>query len=618
MKYLILALTLLVSLPTFSRWAEPSEASYETIYEEYKYRIYKDYNFESTYTFKGKVLNDSGRDRLGTIRFNYQPASRILSIVDAWSDLNGKITNVPRSSIVNSPVTVAEGGYDERRQIVIPYSQVEVGTVVSYVLKSKSLIPLLGQFSSDLAFDRRLITSGSYTFDSDNKLFFDMNDPDGAMELKEEQKDSRYFYTLTIKKPIYRSVLEEDASYLPLSQIPSFTVSSAETYKDYFLATAKEWSEVLSSPLPNSLKSLVEAAKKISDPVEQINFVSSKLANQMRYMGDWRSVKGGYVPRSLEIIADTQYGDCKDYSIVLVKLYRELGFVSHPALVFRSKDMEEAPKRPTVTYFNHAIASVEIKGKIHWVDGTNFVSNVMGVPDDISDRQALILNPENVRLEFLDWGSPKDNYYATNRDTVKSSKNTIKEKVTYIFKGEMARKWAGQELLLSKIAIENQFKKSYTRSSNYISAKVQPFDFSSRSLSPLKLEIDLERYFTSARTTSGSAFIFSSIDYDSLMAIDGKTRVSAFNAGGAGTWHSELELKKFNIQGRNLKSCKAVHPAVEYIWNIDYLKGGDVKIVEDLITKKRYITPEELRAPEFIKFQKDMKACFGDKYLVYK
>ena len=56
-------------------------------------------------------------------------------------------------------------------------------------------------------------------------------------------------------------------------------------------------------------------AREKKTDVEQLNAVTSGVAESIRYVGDWRLVKGAFNPRPLATIARSGYGDCKDFTV---------------------------------------------------------------------------------------------------------------------------------------------------------------------------------------------------------------------------------------------------------------------------------------------------------------
>jgi transglutaminase-like putative cysteine protease len=83
--------------------------------------------------------------------------------------------------------------------------------------------------------------------------------------------------------------------------------------------------------------------------------------------------EGGYVPRSVEEIWRTRFGDCKDASRLLAALLGRLGVQACPALVntVQGWDIKDGPAHPRA--FDHCIVRARIGGQTYWLDGTRAV-----------------------------------------------------------------------------------------------------------------------------------------------------------------------------------------------------------------------------------------------------
>jgi hypothetical protein len=66
----------------------------------------------------------------------------------------------------------------------------------------------------------------------------------------------------------------------------------------------------------------------------------------------------------------SRWGDCKDKTLLLVALLRELGLEANPALVNTRLQQRLADKLPSPFLFDHVIAQVVDQGRAYWVDGT--------------------------------------------------------------------------------------------------------------------------------------------------------------------------------------------------------------------------------------------------------
>ena len=147
--------------------------------------------------------------------------------------------------------------------------------------------------------------------------------------------------------------------------------------------------------------------------IEKLNTVTSLLAENINYLGDWRPISGLYVPRDLEAIANTKLADCKDFSAATAAILRKLGMEAHISWVKRGLGAFESPTPlPTMTEFNHAIVRAVTSGRTYWVDPTNFSSFAQGIFPDIADKRTLTLDPAGIVLPA---------HRKSNRKTAKSS-----------------------------------------------------------------------------------------------------------------------------------------------------------------------------------------------------
>lgn len=80
--------------------------------------------------------------------------------------------------------------------------------------------------------------------------------------------------------------------------------------------------------------------------------------------------EGGFRPRALRTIWSTRYGDCKDASVLLTSVLRQMGFDACCALVNvgMGEDLNNAIPSPRA--FNHCIVRLRHEGRDYWLDGT--------------------------------------------------------------------------------------------------------------------------------------------------------------------------------------------------------------------------------------------------------
>ncbi len=123
---------------------------------------------------------------------------------------------------------------------------------------------------------------------------------------------------------------------------------------------------------------------------EQISYVSMSIGH------------GAYRPSGPETVLERRYGDCKDKSVLLVALLRELRIESQPALVHSRRGRTLPDSLPSPFAFDHAIVRMQIGTNTYWLDGTatkQYAELSPSVPADF--EQALVLTVGTLGLAAI-------------------------------------------------------------------------------------------------------------------------------------------------------------------------------------------------------------------------
>lgn len=80
--------------------------------------------------------------------------------------------------------------------------------------------------------------------------------------------------------------------------------------------------------------------------------------------------EGGFRPRALRTIWSTRYGDCKDASVLLTSVLRQMGLDACCALVNVGLGGDLSNAIPSPRAFNHCIVRLRHEGREYWLDGT--------------------------------------------------------------------------------------------------------------------------------------------------------------------------------------------------------------------------------------------------------
>ena len=126
----------------------------------------------------------------------------------------------------------------------------------------------------------------------------------------------------------------------------------------------------IDSELPSDLAAEVDRLEHefpdVADRVaEWLRFVQRQLRYFAQTLGE-----GGIVPRSIDVIWMSRFGDCKDAARLFVAGARRMGADACAALVSTTHGLAIGELLPSPAVFNHCIVRVRLNNKTHWLDPT--------------------------------------------------------------------------------------------------------------------------------------------------------------------------------------------------------------------------------------------------------
>lgn len=230
-----------------------------------------------------------------------------------------------------------------------------------------------------------------------------------------EKKDFRVIKKK--KRKIYHIRIENLPPFKKETSMPHFS----EILPAVYFTSHRDWGELHRWYL-SLLRDRIKVSPEMKDVLhriidrddsvlEKVKKVYNHVNEQIRYVGFEFGI-GGIQPRSSELTYHTRMGDCKDISLVLVAMLREIGIDARLALI-RTRDRGTA--NLTVPYlgeFNHAICYVG-SGLRLFLDGTSKSSGIRELPADDLDVTVLVLNEKG--YSFM---NTQSSYYHSNHERV--------------------------------------------------------------------------------------------------------------------------------------------------------------------------------------------------------
>jgi len=617
-------LLLLIGNQSQARFATDKDLSYVIEFEHLEIHIDKDGFSKMVSEVQLKILNDQGRNQVGISRLNYDSNSTELRLLEAKTINDDKETKVSSSQIQLQDVPGSPVGFDQMKEMVIVFPQVQVGSRIYYKLEEKTqeiaeekLWSIMGEYHN------RAIDNFKADITSELPLFAKVNDPDHKFSYSTTSKDGKFFMHLELLKPVRSVIQDEHLSFTDPNRTLHWLVSTREHWSNLAPNRIADIGKLIQEPLPKAFAEIKDKAAKVSDHVEQLNLLTSLLADRLRYFGDWRQRRGGYLPRSLKEIADTGYGDCKDFALVLTAMSRALGFDANMAWIRRNihPGMDPAEYPASLQIFNHAVARVQDGNRVYWLDGTNPTSRAQGIPFDIADRNAFVLKAPDGFLDRTPARLPVDRqmtydltyqiHWQKNQPEETNVEGHIQlqnEAANDYFAGLYLRPQASQDYNWILFLAGSSKILDWSTTSNDLRQRIPAADFSV----PFKFKLDN----VLSRTSAGEGFDLPyTEDIFQLSVLNVRDRAGDVFLGAPYLAERKALIKDVKVTGEQSLNCEIQSPWLDISRKVRKSKEG-VEVVDRVQSKVVKILLNELVTPTYEHFQRQIGNCFRNATLV--
>ncbi len=605
-----ICLSFLLTSQSPARWATFEEASVEFLSYTRNVLILASGKSEEVIEQKVKILNESGRNDYGIQRLIYNSNIEHIEILEAKTTYQGKEYTVDKKSIEVKPLASDGSGFDQMVQVLVSFPQVRPGSETSLKYKiTTSKQPLPNYFASGFWFGQEGVWRQSHV-NIKSELPFQhlVNDPKSILQVKQTQDKQYHILDISLQKAVYESGINEpDFSQIPQELKTWVTISTARTFEELGKEIAPNFINILNQPLPEVLESIKKTAQDIQDPIDQINHVTSSLSEKVRYMGDWRSIEGRYAPRPLKTIAESGFGDCKDFSVATGAILKSLGYKIHFALVNRH-DAYLVPRKtlPSLGFFNHVMLKVTDKnGKVFWIDPTNTVSMANGLFPDIADRPTLLLDKDNPTYEQI----PSIDYKHArfeNEKTLQLKPGSLlhTQGVVRTF-GEKNLMLTGATLSNSAQAVGEMIVHNLSGEATPISQHVQLPDLSSRICKDVSFSYDYEQENEVLLTNAGDGINLEA-SWANTYLNTSTDQVGTLFIDHPYTLKRKLLIKNVKVENLNNLNYHLKAPWVEAQRECRMVPEG-IEIVENVSILKSFISADEVKTPSFKEFRTQLK-----------
>ncbi|WP_264374950.1 MULTISPECIES: DUF3857 domain-containing protein [unclassified Wolbachia] len=597
-----------------ARWSKYEDASVEVKFSNVNINVNRDGTYETEVELQAKILKESGRDRFSLYSLIYNDDSADLTVLEAKTAYNGEEYIVTEDMIEDKPLASPSKGFDQLRQVTISFPKIEIGTEVYLRYKQvNKKVPVDNFYGLSFSYHGDYLQAENTKINSELPLEIKVNDPREVLEIAEEKNDDIHSISIALKKAVYENTTNEPHNgILNIKHNTWVSLSSLSEWEDLAKKLAPGYHSVINQPLPATFEAIAEFADNESTDEEKINAVTSLLNEKVQYMGDWRTVSGKFFPRDLEKIADSQVGDCKDFSASTAAILQKLGYKVQPILVMRGTTSTSNPEAlPNMGNFNHVMLKVTNRdGKIYWIDPTNTVSMARGIFPDIADRNALVLDSEEA--DYIKIPAVQgENSKVISHSELTIEDNVVNEYGQLTVQGEAALGLTGVGLYYS----DEQLRDSVFRmiSGVYLDEEEKKFlelpDLTLRNVEDLTIKYEFQQKNKIFKTNLGPALNLGD-NWLNDVVNTASDQVSDLFIGVPKTKESHMIIKDIKI-----KNCENLNFEIDSPWlyvNRFCKYKNDGTEFSNLITiKKSFITNEELKTAEYKNLKSELENNFS-------
>lgn len=174
-----------------------------------------------------------------------------------------------------------------------------------------------------------------------------------------------------------RRILRFEARELPATLGEPYVPGDVQTYRWLQFSEMNQWRDVNrwaqglfdTPPAGAALEEALRAARKAATQQEKVAKVLEFVQNEIRYLS-LSLGENSHRPYPPAQVLQRRYGDCKDKTLLMVSMLRELGIDAQPVLVstYFKKGLERMLPSPIL--FDHAIVRTRVQGKTYYFDPT--------------------------------------------------------------------------------------------------------------------------------------------------------------------------------------------------------------------------------------------------------
>jgi hypothetical protein len=379
---------------------EHPDANALVVFEDSRTVFDESGEFTSTEHSLVKVLTDKGKQTFATQKIPYHRRYSTVKVLLA------RVIKKDGSTIPVPPESMKDGTLEETQQmnifeenfrrLSVTFPGLELGDSLETIVETHSKPLIQGHYNDFILFQsiepvlRKEVTiEGPAT----KPLHFVVRD--GKLDYSEEKKGGQVVYRW---KAANLPKIEQELGMASIADVATRVL--AGTFRDWKeLSRYGDSLNIGKVDTNEAIKSKVaELTKNCATQQEKILAIFRYVSQKVRYMGSSMDLGAFIEPHQATYTFEKQYGVCRDKSILMMAMLREIGVGAYDALINVSRETD--PEIPLIS-FEHAICGVVTDdGRIVYMDPTLELSSSFG-ETYVGGKRVLLLDEQGKDLIWV-------------------------------------------------------------------------------------------------------------------------------------------------------------------------------------------------------------------------
>lgn len=326
---------------------------------DYQINIFKQ---EVYFRFVSKITDNVGIQSSSNINQVYDPSYQKLTFHSINIIRNGIEINklIPdHFQLIRRELNAENYLYDGSLSAMLNMADVRNGDIIDLSYSIKGFNPIhKGKFSNSYVLNDYVpIGKINVSINTNNKLNYKAYNT--TLKPIISKKNGHIKYNWTVETPDHFAYEDNIPSWKIV--MPTIIVSDYDSWEEVVKWSTNIYTQ--NEPLNTLVKNKVsEISATYNTQGEKIKAILNFVQNDIRYLGLEYGI-GSYKPKSPNKVFEQRYGDCKDKSLLMVQMLKEINVEAYPMLLNTTMKSTITELPPSPSFFDHCVVKVIDKEK---------------------------------------------------------------------------------------------------------------------------------------------------------------------------------------------------------------------------------------------------------------